>query len=503
MSEKKVISKNPLSYLMGLIQMYTILIVFMILGMIKSSDIWYDEVFSVRFAQLRMDELIEMASRDVHPPLYYIYLKICMKFFGFFGLDVIQASKVASCIPVITLLIFAIIRGKKRLNGTATTLFAFLIVTLPCLSSYYVEIRMYSLALMFITFEYAAMTDILESKEKKTSQFIVMFFMALAAAYTQYFAGIAAATVYIVLLAGILVTKKEKSYLYTVIGMAVSSIVLYLPWLPVFLKQLREVSGSYWIQPMTLRSLPGCLKFMFMPQIINTKAAYALAGLMIALCFISYILFFTKKPDKKDVILVIGGPFAALLIVLVGYVFSLMGSPIFTYRYLIPVMGIICLNISRVIADRKSNAAMYFIIFFCVILGYVSFDGFYNEEIKKGNAWKEAQIRLSEIEPKSAVITNFDHVMTICAYYLKDDDIYLYEDEAEAVIKDLLGGCDSIDDDGIKRLLKERDNVYFFGSFNVRDEIVKDWEKNGICAEYTGECLVERYWFNIYRLSAK
>ena len=74
MSEKKVGSKNPLSYLMGLIQIYTILIVFMILGMIKSSDIWYDEVFSVRFAQLRMDSLIEMASRDVHPLLYYIYL---------------------------------------------------------------------------------------------------------------------------------------------------------------------------------------------------------------------------------------------------------------------------------------------------------------------------------------------------------------------------------------------------------------------------------------------
>ena len=56
---------------------------------------------------------------------------------------------------------------------------------------------MYSLALMFITFEYAAMTDILESKEKKISQFIVMFCMALAAAYTQYFAGIAAAAWFI------------------------------------------------------------------------------------------------------------------------------------------------------------------------------------------------------------------------------------------------------------------------------------------------------------------
>ena len=503
MGVKKDRSKNPLRYFMGLIQVYTVLIVFMIFGMVKSSDIWYDEVFSVRFAQLGMSSLIKMASKDVHPPLYYIYLKICMKVFGVFGLDVIQASKLASCIPAVALLVFAIIWGRKRLNGTVTTLFAFLIVTLPCLSAYYVEIRMYSLALMFITFEYAAMTDILESQDKKLSRFVVMFCMALAAAYTQYFAGIAAAAVYIVLLIGLLVIKKDRSYLYAVIGMIVLSIILYLPWLPVFLRQLSDVSGSYWIQPMTLRSLPGCLKFMFMPQIFNTKAAYALAGLMIALCFISYILFFAKKPDKKDIILVISGPFAALLIIFVGYVFSLMGSPIFTYRYLIPVMGIICLNISRVIADRKSNAAMYFIIFFCVILGYVSFSGFYNEEVKKSNAWKEAQIILSKIEPKSAVITNFDHVMTICAYYLTDDDIYLYEDEAEAVIKDLSGGCDSIDDDGINRLLKERENVYFFGSFNVRDEIVKDWEKNGIIAEYSGECLVERYWFNIYRLSAK
>ena len=184
MSEKKDGSKNPLSYLLGLIQVYTLLIVFMIMGMIKSSDIWYDEVFSVRFAQLKMDPLIEMASRDVHPPLYYIYLKACMKVVAVFGLDVIQASKLASCIPALALMIFAIVWCKKRLNGNAATLFAFLVVTMPSLSAYYVEIRMYSLALMFITFAYAAMTDIIESNEKKISQFIVMFIMALAAAYT-------------------------------------------------------------------------------------------------------------------------------------------------------------------------------------------------------------------------------------------------------------------------------------------------------------------------------
>ena len=126
MGVKKDRSKNPLRYFMGLIQVYTVLIVFMIFGMVKSSDIWYDEVFSVRFAQLGMSSLIKMASKDVHPPLYYIYLKICMKVFGVFGLDVIQASKLASCIPAVALLGFAIIWGRKRLNGTVTTLFAFL-----------------------------------------------------------------------------------------------------------------------------------------------------------------------------------------------------------------------------------------------------------------------------------------------------------------------------------------------------------------------------------------
>ena len=503
MGEKKHGSKNSLNYLLGLIQAATLLYVIMIIGMIKSSDIWYDEVFSLEFSKLNFVELLDMAARDVHPPLYYIYLKICMNLFGLFRLDEIQAAKLASCIPAIALLLFAILWVRKRYDANATTLFAFFIITMPQLATYYVEIRMYSLALMFVTFAYAAMTDILESDEKKKPQFIVMFVMSLLAAYTQYFALVAIAAVYIILIVGIIVTKKDKSYLYTVIGMIISSIVLYAPWLPSFFRQIKEVSGSYWIQPMSLRSLPGCLKFMFLPEVPNPTAAYSFAGIMIALCFICYALFFIKKPEIKDILLVCSGPAVVLLIVTVGFVFSILGSPIFTYRYLIPVFGILYLNISKVIAYKKGNGVMYMIIFWCIIFSYASFDGFYNEETKKCNAWAEAQSRLEMIEPGSAIITNFDHVSAISAYYLRDDDIYIYDGETVEVIRELLDNCDSIDDDGIRKLLKEKDNVYFFGSFNVRDEIVKDWEEAGIGAEYTGECLVERYWFNIYRLSAE
>ena len=57
-------------------------------------------------------------------------------------------------------------------------------------------------------------------------------------------------------------------------------------------------------------------------------------------------------------------------------------------------------------------------------------------------------------------------------------------------------------DDLIKEAVKE---AVFNGVSNLKyiDKILFEWGKKGISAEYTGECLVERYWFNIYRLSAK
>ena len=91
----------------------------------------------------------------------------------------------------------------------------------------------------------------------------------------------------------------------------------------------------------------------------------------------------------------------------------------------------------------------------------------------------------------------------IISFYLPNDHIYIYEGEVVDVIKDMFGGCDPVDDKDVKALVSSGKNTYFFGSFNARDEIVKNWEDMGIDCEYTGECLIERYWINIYRLSIK
>ena len=45
--------------------------------------------------------------------------------------------------------------------------------------------------------------------------------------------------------------------------------------------------------------------------------------------------------------------------------------------------------------------------------------------------------------------------------------------------------------------------VYFLGSFNQREEIVDKWSKLNIKIEEMDDCLVERYWFRIYRLTPR
>jgi len=503
MGENKENRKDKYDYFIRLIMLYAILAATVILTKVTAQDIWYDEVFSIKFAELRFTNMLEMASRDVHPPLYYIYLKGCMSIFGLFGMTHIQACKLASCIPLMAILIFAFTWVRKRLGSTAMVVYSLLMVMMPQLATYYVEIRMYSFALMLVTFAFAAMSDILQSEEVIKKQFVTFFIMSMAAAYTQYFACIGIMAVYIMLIIGILLMKKDRKYLFGVLGMIIASVLLYIPWLPAFIKQITQVSSTFWIQPMTLRSLPGCLKFIFLPDMSSKTAAYVFACIMIFICVTSYIYTIKSKPQKEVLIRILTAPAALMLIVIVGYIFSIMGSPIFTYRYMIPMFGILYINIAEIISKYKSKSIVCTVMFFLIIMCYFSFDGFCAEENKKANAWTEAEQKLAELEPQSSIITNFDHVTTISAYYLEGDDIYLYEGETDGIIKDMFGGCEYIDDLGINELVEKEENVYFLGSFNVRDEIVEHWDTLGIEAEYLGECLLERYWFNIYKLSIK
>ena len=142
-----------------------------------------------------------------------------------------------------------------------------------------------------------------------------------------------------------------------------------------------------------------------------------------------------------------------------------------------------------------------------MITGIRDFSSFKGNELYKKIQMQHTQAVLSEIQPGTKIICNFGQLQALAAYMLGTDsgcEIVLYGAEPEALIQKMLPNVQTITSpEQITTWLSEGDKVLFFGSFLARDEIMKDWqEQYGIHAVDTDSCMLERYWFDIYELSA-
>lgn len=280
------------------------------------------------------------------------------------------------------------------------------------------------------------------------------------------------------------------------------SVLAYLPWLPFFFSQVRTVSSSYWIQPLTWKSIFGCMKYIFLPVSYAVKKNYVLACVMILLFGAAFLYsFLMKRKDARGRFFLLTGLWIAVFTTLIGFVCSILNRPIFVYRYLIPCLGAMWLVAAVVLWDfiEKNWGILLFVPF--LLSGYSNMQGFYGEENKKIVEMKATQSFLADFPKDAVVLCNFNHVQAVTACYLKDsNEIWLYGSNPEDLIAELLPQCRGLEDTTeLSQLVKERD-VYFFGSFNSREELLKEWETEGIAYTEEGTYLLERYYFNVYHL---
>ena len=600
-------------------------ILFLILGILSffvclfqafGQDIWFDEVFSVNFIQHSYKEIAVLTGKDVHPPLYYWYLK----FFHDIGKVLVPAAssivlcKLASMLPFVGIFVYTLTAIRKNFGLHVAGLFWFLVMTMPQISNYTVEIRMYSLALFFITAAFvhscelvrafptqevseaegvaepeaaagteetaepgvAAGTDetaepkvagsevtsgaVLTSESvtgenglikwwKKNKHWLLFWVYGILTAYTQYYACVAVIAIYIAVFIFYAVmahkgktekTSCKKTHIHKeqlkeqeailtkapvkgwravhtteqetgrIAGKCIGKVLLcaglsalaYLPWLPFFFSQVRTVSSSYWIQPLTWKSIFGCMKYIFLPVSYTVKKNYVLACVMILFFGAAFLYsFLMKRKDARGRFFLLTGLWIAVFTTLIGFVCSILNRPIFIYRYLIPCLGAMWLVAAVVLWDfiEKNWGILLFVPF--LLSGYSNMQGFYGEENKKIVEMKATQSFLADFPKDAVVLCNFNHVQAVTACYLKDsNEIWLYGSNPEDLIAELLPQCRGLEDTTeLLQLVKERD-VYFFGSFNSREELLKEWETEGIAYTEEGTYLLERYYFNVYHL---
>lgn len=501
MCEKKFKVKNFIGIILFMLAFAGII---MMSAQAIADDIWYDEVFSICFSKMSIKELILATSRDVHPPFYYIYLKAFIslaKVLGMSGL-IVQFGKFASILPWTLLCIISLTYVRKRWGIFTSGCFMFLVTLMPQIGNYYIEIRMYSLALFLITC--AGFIALSIADESKKWKWILFYLIGVLTAYTQYYACIAIIGVYIAFFLLIMISPEfhRRKMLWGIVGCAISSVIVYIPWLFVLVRQFENISGSYWIMPLSLRSIAGCIKYIVLPVSFNTRLCYLSAGLVIFSCLLLIALNILKKMDRIDIRVAICGFIPLITVVISGFILSILGTPIFIYRYMIPCLGLMWFVFVRLIdrASENKNVRLILLIPF-LLSAYLTYTGMYGEEHKKLIHMEEVHTEFNSLPSNAIIVCNFDHVASISGYYLDNRDIYLYDADIDKLIPDMLNGCGSyIDDDGVKDLLFSGRPVYFFGSFNSREDIISNWQKLGISSNEEASILLERYWFNVYRL---
>ncbi len=370
----------------------------------------------------------------------------------------------------------------------------------------------------------------------------------LAAAYTQYFACVAVVMVYLCLLLVFLFRDRRRVkewFLYVAV-----SVIGYVPWLFALAGQLGAVSENYWILPLTWRSLGGCVKFLMKPAFSDDRVNTVLAVILFAAYLGLWCRWMVKLYHNGRVIgkskentgkfwhaneakiletdgtaerffLATAGIGVLAGLVAFGFAASFLLRPIFVYRYMIPALGCfwlgfaLCLNeiFGRGNYNTRRNrilsCAGIVLTLLVVTVGLRDYRAFMGEEEYKIRLMAETETALSRIGPQDSVIYNFDQVQAVTGYYLPETvERNLWRLEGEKLIQEITSPCGTLEE--VEEILEMRQkmqeeekgrSLWFIGSFNSREDIVAKWRQAGLEVEEQGSFLLERYWFNLYKIS--
>lgn len=506
-----------------------------------SNDIWYDELFTVGMVEHSYGELVRFTAADVHPPLYYCIVKL---FVDLCKLVVPKAgtvipAKIVSVLPYVILLCYAVTFLRKRFGLFVGGAFLFCVTAMPQLSAYTVEVRMYGWAMLFVTAAflhgYALVKSYVNLKTASTDQKVgrqkrmrclhgaAFTVYGLAAAYTQYFACVAVVMVYLYLLFMLWWQdrKRVKEWLICV----AASVVGYVPWLFALAGQISAVRENYWILPLTWRSLGGCVKFLMKPAFINDTLNTVLAVVLSAgyavvfvWCGWQYKLehkgrVFGRNLGEQRFVIAAAGLWVLAGVVGFGFTASILIRPVFVYRYMIPAAGCfwLCfaLCLDEILCKLKNKQTIFALLLLVAVVGLRDYRAFMGEEEYKIVCMRETETALSLIGSEDTVLYNFDQVQAVTGYYLPETvERLLWRVEGEKLIQEITSSCGYAEDvEELRQILEKMQgeeqikNLWFIGSFNSREDIVAEWRNAGLDVEEMGSFLLERYWFNLYRIS--
>lgn len=388
---------------------------------IFDSTYWYDEMFSIKLIRMPIPELIEETANDVHPPLYYLILKGITHFTGESG----PTLHAVSLLPYLLVLVLALTVIRKWYGKSTSFLFITFASLLASAVKFNVEIRMYSWVVLFVLVSYLSLRAILY--KNGILYYGIFILSSLAAAYTHYYALIAVAFFYLVLMLYALIARRE------ILGRVVATWILtalgYIRWLLILLETFGRTSSGWWLKwvPKYKSSLPAIFEGKYDWPLFYIFAA-TLAVTVI--CLIAEILSGKRmvpgKDPDKELVFILAGAASVFGTIAVGVGISRLFRPMYFDRYIytaaVCAWLIVSMGLSRLRIRGAAPLTIALTLFVCYC-GYFNYTQIYEQDAADA-AMTDASVQCitdNTAGMDTPILTDKDTDIRILAFFAHKD----------------------------------------------------------------------------------
>lgn len=200
-----------------------------------------DEPFTMGVVSHSYNQILYLTSLDIHPPLYFLSLKLFLSLTTFWTssifVKIFFARLLSLTFAVISLIFIKKILATLNINVKfISSLLIFLVLPLELgLSQETTNIRMYSLTIMLFSIQMYYTIKYMDNFKNK--HLLIIFIVVSASIYTQYVSGFISGLYLIFCFISFLFEKKFKNALLIVL-IGILSLLSFVPWLQSFLKQM-------------------------------------------------------------------------------------------------------------------------------------------------------------------------------------------------------------------------------------------------------------------------
>lgn len=350
------------------------------------AGLWIDEGISIGIAHHHWTSIPGLLEQDGSPPAYYMLLSLWIQLFG----DGERATHTLSLVFGLACIPLAFLAGRALFGRTTGLVCAVLAALDPYLTYYAQETRMYEVeAFLSLLVAYAWVQGILRGRNAWAVALVPAIDLAV---YTHNWA--------LFLCVGLFVATciVARDQLRRFLGVAVAVAVLYLPWVPTLLSQVRH-TGAPW------SSTPGLRDMILAPGApFSGDASFSV---FVIVCGFALAGVVRRRGDEERAI-VLGLAVVAAVTIVAAWVSSQI-SPAWTTRYFAIVLGPLLLLAGHGLVRAQRLGVLALVVTCFVWLGYTVRDD-------KENA-REVTAGVS-VHPGELVVSTHPEQVPVLRYYL-------------------------------------------------------------------------------------